>query len=159
MTLWIDADGCPVVALAARIAAKFSIEAVIVKNYSHEIESPTARIVTVDKVRDSADFYIANHLRPGDVVITQDNGLAAMVLAKHGLCLNQNGIRITDDSIGLLLDRRHLHQELRRKHGVHAGKTSKRSPALNDAFDRALTELLKEQHFQALHPSGNTPVL
>ncbi len=159
MTLWIDADGCPVVALAARIAAKFNIEAVIVKNYSHEINSPTARIVTVDKVRDSADFYIANHLLSGDIVITQDNGLAAMVLAKRGLCLNQNGIRITDDTIGLLLDRRHLHQELRRKHGVHAGKAPKRSAALNDAFERALTELLEEQHFQALHPSGKAPVL
>lgn len=157
MTLWIDADGCPVVAVAARIAARFSVEAVIVKNYSHEIDSPTARIVTVDKGRDSADFYIANHLSSGDVVITQDNGLAAMVLAKHGLCLNQNGIRITDDTIGQLLDRRHLHQELRRKHGVHAGRSPKRSGALNDAFARALEELLEEHGDSAASPPLETP--
>ncbi len=142
MTLWIDADGCPVVALAAGIAAAYQIEAVIVKNHSHEIHSDTARIVTVDKARDSADFYIANNLLPGDLVITQDNGLAAMVLAKRGLCLNQNGIQITDDTIGLLLDRRHLHQELRRKHGIHAGKSSKRNGLQNSAFEKALTGLL-----------------
>lgn len=144
MTLWIDADGCPVVALAARIAAAHGVEAVIVKNHAHELHSDTARIITVDKSRDSADFYIANHIAPGDVVITQDNGLAAMVLAKRGLCLNQNGIRITDDTIGLLLDRRHLHQELRRKHGIHAGKAPKRSASQNQAFETALRELLRQ---------------
>lgn len=148
MTLWIDADGCPVVALAARIAAKYQIEAVIVKNHAHDISSVTARIVTVDKSRDSADFYIANHIQPGDLVITQDNGLAAMVLAKRGLCMNQNGAHITDDTIGLLLDRRHLHQELRRKHGIHAGKSPKRSAALNLAFENALTELFEKLHSQ-----------
>lgn len=144
MTLWIDADGCPVVALAARIAAKFHIEAVIVKNHAHELSSDTARIVTVDKSRDSADFYIANHLQPGDLVITQDNGLAAMVLAKRCFCMNQNGVAITDDTIGLLLDRRHFHQELRRKHGIHAGKTPKRDAALNQAFEHSLTKLLEK---------------
>ncbi len=148
MTIWIDADGCPVVAAAARIASNYNLEAVIVKNHAHEIQSDTAKVVTVDKSRDSADFYIANHIQAGDLVITQDNGLAAMVLAKRGLCLNQNGIRISDENIDLLLDRRHLHQELRRKHGIHAGKASKRNSDNNQAFERALTELIETSRFQ-----------
>lgn len=147
ITIWIDADGCPVVALAARIASNYNLDAVIVKNHAHEIQSDTAKVVTVDKSRDSADFYIANHIKAGDLVITQDNGLAAMVLAKRGLCINQNGIRISDDNIDLLLDRRHLHQELRRKHGIHAGKSSKRIPKNNQAFERALTELIEISRF------------
>lgn len=148
ITIWIDADGCPVVASAARIASNYNLEAVIVKNHAHEIQSNTARVVTVDKSRDSADFYIANHLKAGDLVITQDNGLAAIVLAKRGLCLNQNGIRISDENIYLLLDRRHLHQELRRKHGIHTGKSSKRNSTDNQVFERALNELIETSRFQ-----------
>lgn len=152
MTLWIDADGCPVVTLAAHIASKHHIDTVIVKNHAHEIHSDTARVVTVDKSQDSADFYIANHLQPGDLVITQDNGLAAMVLAKRGLCMNQNGLLITNDTIDLLLDRRHFHQELRRKHGIHAGKSPKRNPSHNAAFESSLTELIEKSVFQSPDP-------
>lgn len=142
MTLWIDADGCPVVALAARIAAKYGILAVIVKNHAHEFQSETARIVTVDMGRDTADFHIVNHLHPGDLVITQDNGLGAMILAKRGFCMNQNGVMITEDTIDLLLDRRHFHQELRRKHKIHAGKSGKRTPDQDRSFETALTEFI-----------------
>lgn len=82
-TIWIDADGCPVVNSTINIAKQNSIPVIVVKNYSVQLNSDYAKIVTVDIARDSADYYIANNINSYDLVITQDYGLAAMVLAKR----------------------------------------------------------------------------
>lgn len=145
MKLFIDADGCPVVSLSVEIARAHGIKAVIVKNYAHEIESDWADVVTVDKSSDSADYYIANHLRPGDIVITQDYGLAAMVLSRGAWCLTQNGLEVTDANIGRLLDNRHLNR-LIRKRGGRGTRFKKRTPEADRAFAAALEGLL------SLHP-------
>ena len=106
-TIWVDADGCPVVEATINIAQKTFIPIVIVKNYSINIKNDYAKIVTVDISKDSADYYIANHMKQDDLVITQDNGLAAMVLAKKGYCLNQDGKEITTCNIDFILDSRY----------------------------------------------------
>ena len=82
MRIFIDADGCPVVNETIRLAQKLNIPVTVVKNYAHELQSEYAEIVTVDISRDAADFYIANHLKHEDVLITQDYGLAALALSK-----------------------------------------------------------------------------
>ena len=104
MKIWIDADGCPVVNQTIRLAKKYKIPVTVVKNYAIHIESDYAEIVTVDISRDSADYYIANHLLPNDLVITQDNGLAAMVLAKQGNVINVSGRVINSQNIDFILD-------------------------------------------------------
>ena len=110
MRIWIDADGCPVVSQTIAIAKRSDIPVTVVKNYAIAFESDYAEVVTVDISRDAADYYIANHLAPLDLVITQDNGLAAMVLAKKGLCINQNGKEIHAANIDFILDSRHQGQ-------------------------------------------------
>lgn len=148
MKLLIDADGCPVVYESVAAALDFSIEAVVVKNHAHRLEIPGATIVTVDLARDSADFHIVNRMSPGDVVITQDHGLSAMVLARGGLVMTQDGLRITPDNIDLILARRHFNQTMRRKHhrNTHSRRAA-RSEAENREFDRLLRILLKELTF------------
>ncbi|NLL70824.1 MAG: YaiI/YqxD family protein [Epulopiscium sp.] len=145
MKIIVDADGCPVVELAISIAKEHSLDIVIVKNYCHEIIDDYATIITVDLSRDRADFYIVNNIEKGDVVITQDYGLAAMVLAKEGLCINQNGLIISSNNIDILLGRRHLNQELRRKYQKSFSKFKKRKKETDKEFENSLRSLLASQ--------------
>lgn len=143
MQIFIDADGCPVVNLTIKIAKQYSVDVVVVKNFEHKIESDYATVITVDKGPDSADYAIVNRMKAGDLVITQDYGLGAMVLAKQGLCLTQNGYTIEQGNIDQLLNQRHQNQELRRKHKIYNSKPRKRSSADDDTFKKALTALLE----------------
>lgn len=82
MKLYLDADGCPVVRQALAIAARRGVRAVVVCDTAHRIDCPGAELVVVDQGPDSADLALANRLRPGDVAVTQDFGLAALCLAR-----------------------------------------------------------------------------
>lgn len=82
MKLVIDADGCPVVALAVKTAEKYGVRCVLVCDTAHTFSNVPAEIITVSQGADSADFRIVNLLDTGDIVVTQDYGLAAMCLAK-----------------------------------------------------------------------------
>ena len=83
MNILIDADGCPVVDLTLQIAKQFSIPVVILCDTSHQIEREGAQTLVFDKGADSVDFALVNRVKPGDVVVTQDYGLASMCLAKQ----------------------------------------------------------------------------
>lgn len=145
MKVIIDADGCPVVKSAVEISKSHDIEVLIVKNYAHQIEDDYATIVTVDVSSDSADYYIANHTNKGDIVITQDYGLAAMAISKGAVCINQNGLVISDDNIDSLLSRRHINREARRKDGKYS-KFKKRTNKDNLIFKEKFEELLLKLH-------------
>ena len=82
MKILIDADGCPVVDSAVSISNKHNIECIILCDTSHIINKQGAKTITVSKGADSVDFALVNMVSPGDIVITQDYGLAAMCLAK-----------------------------------------------------------------------------
>lgn len=103
MTLFIDADGCPVVDIAIKVAKEHNVPCVLICDTSHQIERSGAKTITVSKGKDSADFMILNMIKSQDVVITQDYGLAAMCLAKRALVLNQNGLIYTGENIDSLL--------------------------------------------------------
>ena len=83
MTILIDADGCPVVDLTLQIAKQFSIPVVILCDTSHQIEREGAQTLVFDKGADSVDFALVNRVKPGDVVVTQDYGLANGVPMKQ----------------------------------------------------------------------------
>lgn len=92
MTILIDADGCPVVDLTLRSAGKKGVPVVILCDTSHRIEREGAQTLVFDKGSDSVDFALVNRVKPGDLVVTQDYGLASMCLAKCARVLNQNGL-------------------------------------------------------------------
>ncbi len=97
MTILIDADGCPVVDLTLQIAKQFDVPVIILCDTSHQIEREGAQTLVFDKGADSVDFALVNRVKPGDVVVTQDYGLASMCLAKRVRVLNQNGLEYTAD--------------------------------------------------------------
>ena len=141
MTLLIDADGCPVVDITVRIAAEHKIDCVILCDTSHVFEKPGAKTITVSKGSDSVDFAIVGRVQPGDVVVTQDYGLAAMCLARRAVPVSQNGMVYTDDNIDALLHERHATKKIRMAGGRLKGP-SKRTAAQDAAFERALRALL-----------------
>lgn len=141
MKILIDADGCPVTAVAVEEAKRHSTEAVIYCDTSHEFTDTKARVVTVSKGADSADFALVNDAEKGDVVVTQDYGLAAMALAKGAVPITQNGLIINDFNIASLLESRHSAKQARRA-GAHIKGPKKRTKQQDLDFRKALLTLL-----------------
>ncbi len=143
MTVYIDADGCPVVDITVRIARRHSIPCVILCDTAHVFEKQGATTITVSKGADSVDFALVNRLHPGDVAVTQDYGLAAMCLAKRAIPVSQDGMVYSDQNIDALLLARHTAQKIRRGGGRLRGP-AKRTPDQDAAFERMLERLLTE---------------
>lgn len=143
MKILLDADASPVLDIVENLAKKYDIGLLIVKNYNHNIQSDYGEIVTVDNIKEAADFYIVNHTDKNDIVITQDYGLAAMVIGKDAFVINQYGFIIDDKNIDNLLNQRHINKELRTKHNIYT-KFKKRKSSDDDKFENSLNYLIKK---------------
>ena len=141
MRILIDADGCPVVDLTVRLAKKYGIECTILCDTSHEFNRDGAKTVVVEKGADSVDFKIVNLVGKGDIVVTQDYGLAAMCLAREAIPVSQNGLVYTDKNIDQLLFTRYVSKKIRNAGGRIKGP-SKRTPEQDKAFESALERLI-----------------
>ncbi|MBQ7070843.1 MAG: YaiI/YqxD family protein [Ruminococcus sp.] len=142
MRILIDADGCPVVKESVRIAKEHGLECVIVADTAHRFESDYARVICVDQGADSADLRIANLCEKGDVVITQDYGLAALCIGKNSFVLDQNGMEINAFNIDSLLQSRYESKRLRNA-GVRLKGPAKRKTQQTKDFIEALEQLIK----------------
>lgn len=142
MRILIDADGCPVVKESVRIAKEHGLECVIVADTAHRFESDYAKVICVDQGADSADLRIANLCEKGDVVITQDYGLAALCIGKNSFVLDQNGMEINAFNIDSLLQSRYESKRLRNA-GVRLKGPAKRKTQQTKDFIEALEQLIK----------------
>ena len=141
MSILIDADGCPVVDITVRVAKQAGVSCVIICDNSHVFEKDGVRTITVDKGSDSVDFVLVNRVQKGDIVVTQDYGLAAMCLSRGAVPINQNGMLYTNDNIDALLMQRHTAKKIRVAGGRLKGP-SKRTAEQDKAFENALRGLL-----------------
>ena len=142
MKVLIDADACPVTGIAVNLCKRFSVPCVLLCDTAHTIYKDGAETLVFDKGSDSVDFALVNRTAPGDIVITQDYGLASMCLAKRARILHQDGWEYTLDNIDALLLVRHDNRKLRAS-GVRTKGPKKRSAAQNQAFGDALNKLLQ----------------
>jgi len=143
MTVLIDADGCPVIDITVKTANQFGADCVIICDTSHIFEKPGVKTVIVSKGNDSVDFALVNMARKGDIVVTQDYGLAAMCLARGAVCINQNGMFYSDKNIDSLLMQRYASKKIRMGGGRMKGP-AKRMPEQDKAFEQTLKKLLSE---------------
>ncbi|WP_303969432.1 YaiI/YqxD family protein [Sporosarcina ureae] len=141
-TILVDADGCPVINETIAIAKEYDLPCVLICDTAHEMHREGAETITVSKGADAVDFVLVNRIKKGDIVVTQDYGLAAMALAKQGLPLDQNGRWYTNDNIDQLLAARHKAQKIRRAGGRLRGP-KKRTAEQNEGFITSLRELCK----------------
>lgn len=133
--IYIDADGSPWRDLVIERGRKHGILVVIVADYSHDFppEDGVERIV-VDGGADAADYAIVNRVHAGDLVITQDVGLASLVLPQGAAVISPRGFEFTEDSMDGRLSRRWLHGRIRRGGGRVTGPP----PLSEDDRDRFL---------------------
>lgn len=142
MKVLIDADACPVVDLAVRLCREQNVSCLLFCDTAHQMHRDGAETVTVDKGADSVDFALVNRTRQGDVVVTQDYGLASMCLSRNARVLHQDGWEYTKDNIDALLFQRHAAREYRAAGGRTKGP-AKRKNTQNEAFAAALRNILK----------------
>lgn len=144
MRVLVDADACPVKGIIVEISKRYNVSVTMLCDTSHEINDGYSTVVVVDKANDSVDYALMKILAKEDIVVTQDYGLAAMVLGKGAKCLNQNGLIYSDDNIDRLLMERHIGQKVRRGGGRTKGP-AKRTKENDERFAVVFEKLIKEK--------------
>ena len=143
MQILVDADACPVKQIIVRLAKQRNIPVTMLIDTSHELNDGYSRIITVDKQADSVDYALMGLLTREDIVVTQDFGLAAMVIGKGAKVVNQNGLIFTDANMDKLLLERHIGQKIRRGGGRTKGP-SKRTKDDDARFEAVFEGLLAD---------------
>lgn len=142
MRVLIDGDGCPVVNETIRAANKYDLEVTILCDTAHVFNKEGVETIIIGQGADSVDFALVNRTQSGDIVVTQDYGLASMVLSKGAYPINQSGMVYTKDNIDGLLFSRHVSREIRRAGGRTKGP-KKRVKEDNDKFEASLRRLIE----------------
>lgn len=143
MIVLVDADACPVVPVVEQVAAEFGLPVILFCDTSHVLESGYSEVRVIGAGKDAVDFALLKECKKGDVVVTQDYGLAAMILGKGAYGIHQNGFLYTDANIdGLLMDRHMAKQARYSKQRQHGKGPSKRTQEDDRKFEEALKRLL-----------------
>lgn len=143
MRLLIDGDACPDKLAIKALAIKYQIEMIVYIDYAHVLEDDYYQIVECEIARDSVDMRIVSDVQPGDLVITQDYGLAGLLLGKRAIVLHMSGMLINDQNIDLLLSTRYISAK-ERKSGKHVRGPAKRTSQIREKFLNNLEEILKK---------------
>ena len=142
MKVLIDADACPVVDIALSLCVKYSVQCLLLCDTAHAFYRDNAETLIFDKGADSVDFALVNRVATGDIVITQDYGLASMCLAKAARVIHQDGWEYTEYNISGLMEQRHAAKKHRLAGGRMKGP-SKRTKAQDEAFRNAFQQILQ----------------
>ncbi len=120
--LYIDADACPVKEEAERVATRHGLKTVLVSDGGiRPRRDPMVEVVVVPSGPDAADNWIAEHIGPADICVTNDIPLAARCLERDAFALKPNGDAFTPQSIGMALATRELMQGLRETGAITGG--------------------------------------
>lgn len=143
MKILVDADACPVVRQTENIAKKYGLDVILLCDTNHILKSDYSEVKIIGSGADAVDFALVNLIAKGDIAVTQDYGVAAMVLGKGGFCIHQSGKIFSDDNIGGLLMDRHLAKKARMANGKHHLKGPKKRTVEDDKrFEEAFEKLI-----------------
>ncbi|PRY82214.1 YaiI/YqxD family protein [Alkalibacterium olivapovliticus] len=149
MKILVDADACPRKDDIIKKANEYQLSVLLVSSISHystkELPDRVERI-WVDKGSDQADFKIMQMAHPTDIIVTQDYGLASMLLPKNCRVLHHEGYEYTISSIQKLIDGRHLAAQMRRQSKKNKAKSL--NPFADETqypFDELLRKVIEEQ--------------
>ena len=153
MRIYIDADACPVTRIAEAIAREHGIPVTLLCDTNHVLTSDYSEIRVIGAGADAVDLALINLCRRGDIVITQDYGVAALALGKGARAIHQSGRWFTDDNIDGLLMERHLAGKARRSGRHHLKGPAKRTEADDRRFAESFERMIQEaMHDQTHHP-------
>lgn len=147
MKIFVDADACPVVNNTIELAARETVEVIVVHNRHHEMVLDYDHVTTHETGdrSDAADHYIYNNLSDDDLVVTDDLGLAAMVLGRGAEVLRFRGDRPTRDDIEMRLSMREASRRERQKSNRVSGP-SEYTQADRERFINELESILGEKN-------------
>ena len=114
MKIYVDADACPVVCIVEKIAEKHKVPVTLLCDTNHVLTSDYSEVIIVGAGADAVDFTLISLCHAGDIVVTQDYGVAAMALGKKAYAIHQSGKWYTDENIDQMLMERHLAKKARR---------------------------------------------
>ena len=115
----VDADACPVVKIVIEAARRRHLPVTLLCDEHHILQSDYARVIHISSGADAVDFALINLCGRGDIVVTQDYGVAAMALCRGAYVIHHTGKRYTDENIDIMLMERHLAKKARRASGKH----------------------------------------
>lgn len=144
MTIYVDADACPVKEIIEKTAKEFSLPVVMIIDVNHILHSDYSEIVTVSQGRDSVDLVLVNRLKPGDIAVTQDYGVAALALGKGCCAIGNSGLIYDSSNIDKLMFERFLGGKVRRA-GRKGGRTfnpKKRTKQDDERFEKNFRKLI-----------------
>lgn len=143
MRIFVDADACPVVKIVERIAKKHGVAVTLLCDTNHILSSDYSKVKIISAGADAVDFALVNMISKGDIAVTQDYGVASMVLGKGAFCIHQSGKIFTEDNIGGLLMDRHLAKKARMSKSKHHLKGPKKRTKEDDVrFEKAFENLI-----------------
>lgn len=146
MHIYVDADACPVKDIIEKTAKRYNIPVTMVVDVNHILISDYSRVITVSQGSDSVDIYLINHVQKGDIVVSQDYGVAALALGKGAYAISNSGLMFSDDNIDKLLFERFLGKKQRNapKSKRNMPHNRKRTIADDKAFKDALSRLIEQ---------------
>ena len=149
MTIFVDADACPVTRLTEEIAKKHSIPVMLLCDTNHVLTSDYSEVRIIGAGADAVDLALINLCQSGDIVVTQDYGVAALALGKGAKAIHQSGRWYTEENIDDLLMERHLAKKARKSSKNHLKGPAKRSKEDDkryaDSFERMLQEQIENE--------------
>lgn len=143
MRILVDADACPVVRITEQVAKEKGISVTLLCDTNHVLQSDYSEVITVGAGADAVDFKLVSICQKGDLVVTQDYGVAAMILGKGAYGIHQSGKRYTNENIDQMLMERHMAKKARnakKKH--HLKGLAKRTAEDDQHFEDSLRRLI-----------------
>ena len=143
MQIFVDADACPVVAIIEKIAKENSIPVTLLCDTNHILYSDYSEVIVVGAGADAVDYKLISICHKGDVVVSQDYGVAAMALGKEAYAIHQSGKWYTNENIDQMLMERDLNKKARRKsHKNHLKGPRKRTEEDDARFAQAFEKMI-----------------
>lgn len=145
MKIFVDADACPVVDIVEDIATKYNIPVTLLCDMNHVLTSDYSEVIVVGAGADAVDYKLISICHRGDIVVTQDYGVAAMALGKGAFAIHQSGKWYTNENIDQMLMERHLNKKARRASSRnHIKGPRKRTEEDDQRFAESFEKLLRK---------------
>lgn len=155
MQIYVDADACPVVSIVEDIAKKYNISVTLLCDTNHVLYSDYSDVIVVGAGADAVDYKLISICHKGDIVVSQDYGVAAMALGKGAYAIHQSGKWYTNENIDQMLMERHLNKKARRSSGKnHIKGPRKRTEEDNVRFAQSFEKLILMAKSKEGTPNG-----
>ena len=143
MKIFVDADACPVVRIVEDVAEKYRIDVALLCDTNHILTSDYSEVIVVGAGADAVDYKLISICHKGDIVVSQDYGVAAMALGKGAYAIHQSGKWYTNENIDQMLMERHLNKKARRaSHKNHLKGPKKRTEEDDKRFAQSFEKLV-----------------